>query len=134
MASDRVGRKPVILLGLILGAAILVVIPITNGLMPLIMLSGLFGLSVAIVTPSTTAMVADLSKKARLGAAMGVFGTIWDIGEASGPIIAGILIAALSSFFSSFAIISATILFLALVFAMAVKDPGKEELRRLVDD
>ncbi len=128
IASDKFGRKPVILLGLVLGAVVLVVIPITSGLIPLIVLSGLFGLSVAIVTPSTTAMVADLSKQARLGAAMGVFGTIWDVGEASGPIIAGILITILSSFFLSFAIISVAILFLALIFALTVRDPKKGEL------
>ncbi len=125
MASDRVGRKPVILFGLVLGAAILPVIPTVIGFIPLMVLSGIFGLSVAIVTPSTTALVADLSKEARLGAAMGVFGTIWDIGEASGPIIAGILIASLSSFFLSFAIISAAVLFLALIFAVEVKDPTR---------
>jgi MFS family permease len=106
----------------------LVTIPTAAGLITLTTLSGVFGLSVAIVTPSTTALVADLSKNARLGAAMGVFGTIWDIGEASGPIIAGVLIAMLSSFLLSFAIISATILVLASVFALAVEDPIKKEI------
>ncbi len=125
MTSDRVGRKPVIILGLVLGAATLAVIPTISGFIPLMVVSGVFGLSVAIVTPSTTALVADLSKQARLGAAMGVFGTIWDVGEASGPIIAGILIASLSSYFLSFAIISTTVLFLALVFAVGVKDPTR---------
>ncbi len=126
MISDRAGRKPVIILGMVLGAVTLIAIPVTTGLTPLMILSALFGLSVAVVTPSTTALVADLSKRARLGAAMGVFGTIWDVGEASGPIIAGILIAALSSYFLSFSIIASAVLLLALVFAFAVEDPTRK--------
>lgn len=126
MISDRVGRKPVIIFGLFLGAMTLVAIPVATGFIPLITLSTIFGLSVAIVTPSTTALVADLSKQARLGAAMGVFGTIWDIGEASGPIIAGILIAALSSYFLSFSIIASAVLLLALIFAFGVEDPTRK--------
>jgi MFS family permease len=123
--SDRVGRKPMIVLGLLLCATTLVVIPMTTSLIPLMILSAVFGLSVGIVTPSTTAFVADLSKQARLGTAMGVFGTIWDIGEASGPIIAGILIATLGSFLYSFGIISITILVLTVVFVLTVKDPSR---------
>jgi hypothetical protein len=40
----------------------------------------------AIVTPSATALVADLGQAGNYGAALGVFGTIWDVGGALGPI------------------------------------------------
>ena len=46
------------------------------------------------VTPSTTAMIGDRVRAGNLGSAMGVFGSLWDVGHAGGPIAAGILVAA----------------------------------------
>ena len=120
--SDRIGRKPMILGGLVLSAVTLPLIPLTTALSLLFPLSALFGLGVAIVTPSTTALVADLVKAGRMGSAMGVFGTIWDSGEAFGPIAAGFLIASLA-YPPAFGLIAAFMAVVALVFALAVKDP-----------
>ncbi len=122
--SDRMGRKPMILLGLFLCAATLPLIVLGKSFLTLLVLSCLFGLGVAIVTPSTTALVADLAKVGRMGSAMGVFGTIWDTGEASGPILAGFLIASLS-YFNGFLIISGLMALAAAVFALTIKDPTK---------
>ena len=58
----------------------------------------------------------------RMGSAMGVFGTIWDIGEASGPILAGVLIASLS-YAPAFALIAVLMAVVALIFAVCVRDP-----------
>jgi MFS family permease len=121
--SDRIGRKPMILGGLCLCAATLPLIPSTGALSLLFPLSALFGLGVAIVTPSTTALVADLVKAGRMGSAMGVFGTIWDSGEALGPIAAGFLIASLA-YAPAFGLIAAFMAVVALLFAVTVKDPS----------
>ena len=121
--SDRLGRKPMILAGLFLCAATLPLIPTLTSLWLLFPVSALFGLGVAIVTPSTTALVADLVKAGRMGSAMGVFGTIWDSGEAAGPILAGVLIASLS-YPPAFGLIAAFMAATALLFLLAVKDPG----------
>jgi len=83
---------------------------------------GGLGLGVAIVTPSTTALVADLVVAGRMGSAMGVFGTIWDTGEAAGPILAGFLIASLS-YAPAFTFIAALMAVVALIFAIFVRDP-----------
>jgi MFS family permease len=122
--SDRLGRKPMILLGLCLCALMLPLIFLGESFFALLLLSCLFGLGVAIVTPSTTALVADLAKAGRMGSAMGVFGTIWDSGEASGPILAGLLIASLS-YFNGFLIISGLMVLAAVIFAVTIKDPIK---------
>jgi len=53
---------------------------------------------------------------------MGVFGTIWDCGEAAGPILAGVLIASLS-YGLGFGLIAAFMALAALVFLVTVKDP-----------
>lgn len=93
--SDRVGRIPVIIAGLLVCAAALPLIFRSESLTAFVLLAPLLGLGVGAVTPVTNALIADLASTRRLGAAMGVFGTIWDIGEASGPMIAGFLIGGL---------------------------------------
>jgi MFS family permease len=90
--SDGVGRKPVIAIGLLLCAAALPLIFRSRDLATFLLAAPLLGIGVGAVTPVTNALIADLATARRLGAAMGVFGTIWDIGEAAGPIIAGFLI------------------------------------------
>ncbi|HXV78801.1 MAG TPA: MFS transporter [Candidatus Binatia bacterium] len=122
--SDRLGRKPVILAGLGVCALMLPLVVLGESFFSLTVLSCLFGLGVAIVTPSTTALVADLAKAGRMGSAMGVFGTIWDSGEAAGPILAGFLIASIS-YFNGFLVISGLMAFAAVIFAITVKDPVK---------
>lgn len=122
--SDRAGRKPMILAGLLLCALMLPLVPITRIFGLLILESVLFGLGMAVVTPSTTALVTDLSKAGGYGAALGVFGTIWDVGEALGPILAGALIAAFSganAYLPSFLVIAALMAASALAFARTVK-------------
>jgi MFS family permease len=120
--SDRLGRKPMILAGLLLCAATLPAIPAITSLWLLFPVSALFGLGVAIVTPSTTALVADLVKGQRMGSAMGVFGTIWDSGEAGGPILAGFLIASLG-YSPAFTMIALLMAVVAVIFAALVGDP-----------
>lgn len=119
--SDRLGRKPLIVAGLFMCAATLPGVPILTSLWALAFISCLFGLGVAIVTPSTTALVADLVKAGRMGSAMGVFGTIWDCGEAGGPILAGLLISALS-YRAAFALIAAFMAAVACLFMVMVSD------------
>jgi predicted MFS family arabinose efflux permease len=46
-----------------------------------------------VTTSSTAALITDLSDRSRYGAAHGLFGTIFDIGEALGPIAGGLVAA-----------------------------------------
>src|SRR3546814_15314871 len=72
----------------------------------------------------SNALVADLVKDRRLGAAMGVFGTIWDVGESAGPILAGFLIAQMS-YSASFDVIALLMVVAAVILALVVRDPTK---------
>ena len=94
--SDRVGRQPLIILGLLICAATFICIPHVAGLALLLVLSAGFGFGEAVVTSSSSAFVADSSEFKTLGAGMGMQGTIGDIGHASGPLLAGLLIANMS--------------------------------------
>jgi len=93
--SDRYGRKKMIIGGLILCAMSLVFIPLNHEFIPLFLLAGLFGLGEAITTSSTSSLVADLCQARSLGSAMGLFGSIMDIGHASGPLLFGLLVGVL---------------------------------------
>jgi DHA1 family multidrug resistance protein-like MFS transporter len=127
--SDRVGRKPVILFGMALCIAMLPLIPLTTHFVGLLLAGAVFGLGMAIVTPSTTALVADLCKEGNYGAAMGVFGTIWDMGEAAGPILAGIIIFSFgnldvaSPYLGAFSIVAGIMLLASMAFGATVKTP-----------
>jgi len=113
--SDRVDRKPLILAGLCICAATFAIIPHVTWFPALVLLSAGFGYGEAVVTSSTSAFVADLSELKTLGAGMGMQGTIGDIGHASGPLLAGLLIASLS-YQTAFAIIATIQLVAAALF------------------
>jgi len=91
--SDRYGRKPVISIGMLLCAVSFASIPMLDSFYFLLVAAAIFGLGEAFVTSSSAALVADFCKERHFGTAMGTFGTIFDIGHASGPILAGIFIA-----------------------------------------
>jgi MFS transporter, DHA1 family, multidrug resistance protein len=118
--SDRFGRKPVIVLGLLASAAALPLIFRSTSFAGLIVSVPLLGLGIAAVTPATNALIADLVAARRLGIGMGVFGTIWDVGEAAGPILAGILIGQVG-YTLAFDVIAAVTAAVALAFAARVR-------------
>ena len=118
--SDRIGRRPLILLGLLLCAVSFVLIPQVAAFPLLILLAALFGYGEAVVSSSTSALVADVSDIKRLGAGMGMQGTIMDIGHASGPLLAGFLIA-LCGYAITFAFIAVLQLVAAGLFWMTTR-------------
>src|SRR5216684_755799 len=120
--SDRVGRIPVIVIGLLLCAISLPLIFRSQSLTAFVLMAPLLGLGVGAVTPVTNALIADLSSARRLGAAMGVFGTIWDIGEAAGPIIAGFQIGGLG-YAATFDVLAGVTAVVAVGLMVLVRDP-----------
>jgi len=120
--SDRVGRIPVIIVGLLLCAAALPLIFRSESLAFFLFAAPLLGVGVGAVTPVTNALIADLASARRLGAAMGVFGTVWDIGEAAGPMIAGFLIGGLG-YAATFDVLAAVIALVSIGLIVMVRDP-----------
>ena len=113
--SDRVGRQPLIVLGLLICAATFVSMPHVEMFPVLLLLSSGFGFGEAVVSSSSAALVADSSEFKRLGAGMGMQGMIMDIGHASGPLLAGLLIAH-ASYPRAFAVIAGLQLLAAFGF------------------
>jgi len=118
--SDRIGRQPLIVLGLVICAGTFVCIPHVSMFPVLLLLSAGFGFGEAVVSSSSSALVADSSEFKTLGAGMGMQGTIMDIGHASGPLLAGLLIANLN-YPMAFAVIAGMQLIAAAVFWVTMK-------------
>ncbi|MBH0185640.1 MAG: MFS transporter [Nitrospira sp.] len=118
--SDQVGRQPLILIGLLICAGTFVCIPQSSAFGILLALSAGFGFGEAVVSSSSSALVADSSEFKTLGAGMGMQGTIMDIGHASGPLLAGLLIATLN-YGQAFAIIAGIQLTAGGVFWLAMR-------------
>ena len=93
--SDRYGRRPLIIGGMVLCALSFGAIPLLKNFHLLLITATFFGLGEALVTSSTAALVADICQERHFGTAMGTFGTIFDVGHAAGPIVAGLLLARL---------------------------------------
>jgi MFS family permease len=116
--SDRRGRHGLLFWGMFLCAVPFALIPWTREFPMLLALSVVFGLGEAVVTSSAAALVADLCEQSEMGAAMGAFGTLFDIGHAAGPILAGALLALSGDqdFRPAFAAIAALLVVAALAF------------------
>jgi DHA1 family multidrug resistance protein-like MFS transporter len=94
-ASDRWGRRALIVSGLAACSGAFGLVAMATDFTTLAVAVVLYGAALAVATSATSALVTDLSRQARYGAAHGVFGTIYDVGDAAGPIVAGLLVAAL---------------------------------------
>lgn len=120
--SDKIKRWKLISLGMFLCGISFIGFTLTSNFYLLTIISIFFGLAEAIVTTSTISYVAELSSTKRLGASLGVFGTIADIGQSLGPIIIGILLGYLN-YFISFMIISLLIILWTFLYAtMHIKE------------
>jgi len=113
--SDKVGRKHVILGGLLLGGFVSLFIPHIVNLILLIVIFISFGIGMASVTSSTPAYITDLLEKENYGSAIGVLSTIMDIGQTLGPIISGYILVFLS-YQGIFLLTGFTLLFAAFLF------------------
>ncbi|MGC2061774.1 MAG: MFS transporter [Thermodesulfovibrionales bacterium] len=89
--SDRHGRRPQIFAGALLGAACIGSFALFKSFVTLLILSMAFGMSLSIVTSATSAYIADLSSKDARGSAMGLLGSIMDIGHTTGPLFSGVV-------------------------------------------
>jgi MFS family permease len=122
MLSDRVGRRGVIVAGLsVCSLAVVFVSWATTGL-TLVFGVTLYATGVAITTAATSAFITDLSRRARYGAAHGVFGTIYDVGDALGPITAGLLVASVG-YARMFQVMASVAFLVMLAFVLLSRTP-----------
>ena len=122
--SDAYGRKPLITAGMLICMASFIFYPTTTDFTLLVALTLVFGLGEAMVTSSTAAMVAEQTRARGHGTSMGVFGSLWDIGHASGPILTGFLLSRYD-YLPSFGVISVILLMATVLFQYYVREPKR---------
>jgi len=116
--SDRIGRKPLIVFGSVVGAAALVLFPLTTHFYLILILSVAYGLGFSMVTSSTSPLVSELTSEELVGTGMGFLSTIMDVGQTLGPIVTGLILGFGLGYLGSFAGIAAILLAACSVFVV----------------
>ncbi len=128
MISDRAGRRGVIVAGLGVCSLAVLLVPGATSVFELVLAVALYAMGVAITTAATSAFITDLSRRARYGAAHGVFGTIYDVGDALGPIAAGLLVASVG-YARMFQVMAAVAFLATLAFGVLSRVPWRATSR-----
>jgi MFS family permease len=89
--SDRIGRKGLIVAGMLLQGGAIGLIGVTSTLGAWLVAAALLGLGTAMVYPTLLAAVGDVAEPAWRGAAVGVYRLWRDLGFAVGAVVAGVL-------------------------------------------
>jgi MFS transporter, DHA1 family, multidrug resistance protein len=118
--SDRYGRVPLISAGLVLGGIATATLILYSNYFVIAALIAVFGLGLATVTASTSCLVADLSRAQGRGGALGILSSIMDIGQSTGPMVAGALITAYS-YRLTFGVVGAGLVVISLVYGLGMR-------------
>jgi MFS family permease len=89
--SDRIGRKPLIVGGMLLQAAAIVVIAAGSSFVVWLAAAVALGLGTALVYPTLIAAIADVAEPSWRGSAVGIYRLWRDLGFALGAIVAGLI-------------------------------------------
>lgn len=126
--ADRVGRKPVLLAGIVLSLAPLPIMMQTRDQEFFLLLNALNGLGAGCTWPSIYASIADTYGTGRRGLIFGLVNTVMLGGLASGPISGNLLIGLTGSFTLSFLFCSALVLLTLLIVAFRVQETKSKSL------
>lgn len=121
LLSDRVGRRWVIATGLTVCGLAVLSLSAADGLAAALGAVAVYSAGVAMTTAATAAFITDVTHRARYGAAHGVFGTIYDVGDALGPLAGGVLVASFG-YARMFQIMAVVALTVVAAFAVATRD------------
>jgi EmrB/QacA subfamily drug resistance transporter len=94
--ADRIGRKPVLLLGLLLFMAGSLACGLATTIGQLIAFRALQGLGAGAVQPTVLTVVGDLYPPAERGRIQAFFSAIWGFAGVSGPLLGGAIVASAS--------------------------------------
>lgn len=84
-ASDRFGRLPMVIAGLLTCSLSFFLFVILKSIFAIIPLILIYGLGFALITASTSALAADVARAGQLGASLGILSTLMDVGQTFGP-------------------------------------------------
>ncbi|MGA3111206.1 MAG: MFS transporter [Candidatus Bathyarchaeia archaeon] len=114
--SDRTSRRLPVVIGCVLSAVLLFVIPFTTQFWILILISVGYGVGFAMVISSTSPIIVEVNPANLVGTSMGFLNTMMDIGQAIGPIISGIILVSILSYSGLFSSLTVLLAVSAVVF------------------
>ena len=117
--SDKVGRRLPIVIGCIVSAVPLLVIPLVTDFTALILLAIIYGFGFATVTASTSPLISELVPREVVGTSMGFLATAMDVGQTIGPIVSGFILATSLQYAGVFPSLALVVLFSCIVFALS---------------
>ena len=126
--ADRIGRKRVLLAGVLLSAAPLPLMMQTRDHNTFLLLNVVNGLGAGCIWPAIYASIADQYGKGQRGLIFGLVNTVMLGGLASGPISGGLLIGRSGSFTFSFLFCFALVLLVFLIVWRGVRESGGSAL------
>jgi len=89
--SDRMGRRPLIVVGMLIQAAAIAAIAAGDGFVAWLVAAAVLGVGTAMVYPSLIAVVADVAAPSWRASAIGVYRLWRDLGFAVGAIVSGLV-------------------------------------------
>ncbi|MBI5876709.1 MAG: MFS transporter [Chloroflexi bacterium] len=126
--ADRIGRKPVLLAGVILSALPLPLMMQVRDPGLFLLLNAVNGLGAGCIWPSIYASIADRYGPGRRGLIFGLVNTVMLGGLATGPISGGLLLGGSGSFTFSFLFCFALIIVVAGIVLFGVQETRTEQL------
>jgi len=120
--SDRVGRKPLIVAGMLLQAAAIATFALGSTMVVWLVAAAALGLGTALVYPTLLAAIADVAEPTWRGSAVGVYRLWRDLGFAAGAIVAG-LIADAAGFTSAIWAVAALTAASGFLVALRMREP-----------
>ncbi len=91
LLSDRLGRRPMLLGGLLLMSVSSLLIPLSTGPLAMAAIYLLFGIGLAAFTPTMMSFIADVAPRSQLGRAYSWYTTAVYLGMTFGPAAGGLL-------------------------------------------
>lgn len=117
---DRIGRKPVAIVGLILAGLAISAYGFFDTYVSLLVVSGVFGLASGLASIPAPTMVGDLAPRGAEGSAVGLYRTSGDLGFIVGPLLMGAL--ADAGAFSTGFIVSGVLLAMAALLVTRIPE------------
>jgi MFS family permease len=117
--SDKVGRRIPIVMGCMISALPLLVIPFVTDFTVLIFLAIVYGFGFATVTASTSALISELVPKELVGTSMGFLDMTMDVGQTLGPIISGLILATYLQYYGVFPSLACVLLISCTIFVIS---------------
>ncbi|MEL6610576.1 MAG: MFS transporter [Bacteroidota bacterium] len=120
LLADRWGRRPVLLMGLLGGAALVALVPFATALPALAVLVIALGFVTESYRPAVSAAIVDLVAEEQRTRAFALFYWVINVGTAIAPVLGGVLV--LWSYDLLFALDAATMLVYGLVVAALIPE------------